>query len=270
MKHAITIIFIFFFVISCQTNEKPINATPIVDKEELIKNFKRIIHGSWVQTSYVADISKTKSPLKSYKNLLDSIVEMMIDTSDIRNELLFIGADNLHEACSFFLYFEQGLSATSFPIDSLKGNYSEIAYAITNFDTVLMINAYDKEKKIIHSAEYIKIPQSSVFASEYIVNKMLIAGTYTYINTADQPTTVIFTDDGHVTGFLGSTHYHVRTDFIDDFENNLDKMFISNIIDGDLIHRRREFAYKIEGDTLKLYNSSLGQLVELKYTLVKQ
>ena len=58
MKHAITIIFIFFFVISCQTNEKPINATPIVDKEELIKNFKRIIHGSWVQTSYVVPARK--------------------------------------------------------------------------------------------------------------------------------------------------------------------------------------------------------------------
>ena len=78
MKNVIPIFILVLFCVLCLSHrtDKIIRKD---DLDRLIGSFK-IINGDWAQSSYIEDLSKTKSPYKS-QGKLASVVELNIDTS---------------------------------------------------------------------------------------------------------------------------------------------------------------------------------------------
>ena len=86
----------------------------------------------------------------------------------------------------------------------------------------------------------------------------------------DHQFVVHFNNFGQALGFPGFSEYHINSDFAIKSENNLDIL----IFDINTNHQKT-FGYKINGDTVNLYNVSLSDeniklnFDELVYKLLK-
>jgi hypothetical protein len=172
-----------------------------------------------------------------------------------------IGAPGIHEGTSLWVYSSHSASKTSF-LGRFDGEdnarrFFEFAYETNPRDTFLVF-----EKK-----RYIRAPKNSVGALEYLVNKTLITGTYTLINS-NKSRLVKFDNNGTVNGLPRYLTYYVNTDFV--AGGNVDEICFN-------LHRKDQscFAYKIFADTLKIYEEietkETGlRIGEIKYTLVRK
>lgn len=274
------IIFSFVILTACNTNKSSDSNSNTLDNPTEIKtneiepNYKSILNGDWVETTYIADLTKTKSPYKS-QDALKSIVELNIDTSQTKGDSLEIGSPSIHEGMSFIVYFKPGIAANSFPTSLIdydnESNFYELGYLITSKDTTVLIYHYNRNEKLIGQTEFRRVPKNSEGALQYTVNKTLVAGKYQTIDTTGKSITVQLTNDGKVIGLSEFTKYYVLTDFVAGPLNNLDEICF------DIQTKNQKcYAYEFKGDTINLYETIENEdhvtltLGQLKYELVKQ
>jgi hypothetical protein len=274
------IIFSFVILIACNTNKSCDSNSNTLDyptenkTNETEQNYKSIINGDWVETTYIFDLTKTKSPYKS-QNALKSIVELNIDTSQIKGDSLEIGSPSIHEGMSFFVYFKPAITENSFPTSLIdydnESNFYELGYLISSKDTTVFIYHYNKNEKLIGQTEFKRVPKNSEGALQYSVNKTLVAGKYQTTDATGKSIIVQLTNDGKIIGLSDFTKYYVLTDFVAGPLNNLDEICF------DIQTKNQKcYAYEFKGDTINLYETIENEdhvtlkLGQLKYIFVKQ
>jgi hypothetical protein len=261
-------------LVACQTNSSATHGVAKIQSPDTTQTFKSVIDGDWYQASYIDSIQETKSPFRS-RNSLAEYVELDINASEATGDSLLIEAPSIHEGTNFIIYFKHGLTATSFPTNIIdeetKSNFFELSYNISTKETSLIILHYNKCNKLIGQKKYLRAPKNSKEVLQFMVNKTLFAGNYKAEDSSGKISVLKFTDDGIVTGLPGFKKYYVLTDFVAGPENNIDEVCFDI-----QTNNQQCFAYKIVGDTIKLYDviESVSQdtLVrgQLKYKLVRQ
>jgi hypothetical protein len=223
---------------------------------EQIQMIKPVIHGNWYQASYIESLKKTKSPYLSDKSLF-GIAELRIDTNEIiYDSVLTIGAIGTHEAYELVIHFKRGHSPNSFRtiVDfDIEANSYELAYEIKS-DTALFLMKFDENIKVIQSVKYLRVPNFSESALQYMVNQTLFTGTYNAISNSGDTLNLTFFNDGKLVGLPKYTSYYVVTDFVaDDYDNAQDWVCFDIQTENQIC-----YAFKILGDTTLLYDYILN------------
>jgi hypothetical protein len=274
MKQLIYLSSFLFLLAACMTNTA---ATHDAQKNSGIRTaqmFKSIINGVWYQASYIDSIQETKSPFRS-QNSLAEYVELSINTNEACGDSLEVGAPGIHEGTSFIIYLKPGLTSTSFPTnivdEEVASNFYELSYDISQNDTSILILHYNKEKKLIGQTKYLRAPNGTEGALQFMVNKTLFAGNYQAEDSSGNISILKFTNDGLVTGLPVFQKYYVLTDFVAGPENNVDEICFDI-----QTNQQQCYAFEIKGDTIKLYDVKESadqdtlQRGQLKYKLIKQ
>jgi hypothetical protein len=257
MKNILYVLLIISLLISCKSNTKQIpakdsttNAQSDNQVQALIKRFKPIIQGVWVEKEYIDKIIKTRSPLASEDKVGD-ITTMYINTDRINGDSLIVPTGDNHEGSQITVKFYPGKKPSSIRIS--EGG--ELGYTIEKGDTIMFYTRLDDQTKKIIKTEFIKSlnkqPDDDLgYGLNYAINKGLIAGNYILTDTLNSNVKVTFTNDGKVYGFLNHSKYEINIDLNTDPMDNLDE------INFDISSKRpASFSYKINGDTLNLYNT---------------
>ncbi len=249
IKTFILILICLIFFSACDTREASETDSNNLSKRQV---FSSIFEGCWCESDYILDLQKTKSPYDS-QNKLAEIVELDIDTMDMKGDSLEILAPSIHEGGSFIVYLKSGLTTSSFPTNIVdyneKKNFYELGYTIISKDTNLVIYHYNQNKKLIDQTNFLKVPRNTEGAVQYMVNKTLIAGTYKNMDTSNQIKEMYFSRNGIVKGLTGYATYYVSTDFSRPF-NNLNQIGFARESENPLW-----LVFSINGDTLNLYES---------------
>jgi len=237
----------------------------------LKKQFLPIIKGNWIPTDYIAELKRTRSPYKAYENLL-GIASLVIDDNAAAADSLVAHVNfNNHEDGTLPIYFKPGKASNTLTtgykyFDDPSHTY-ELGYTPIATDTLLVINHYDKNGKLISFKNFSRIgattkPQNTGWGIEHVVNKTLIAGSY-IIEGTKPAVNVTFTVDGKVKGFDGLESYVVGTDFASNDPDELppaDYIYFKN----GSISESTSYTFKITGNTLLLSGNNEH------YLLVKQ
>jgi len=97
MKYSFVPVLLIAALIACKSKTKPVAkdsvVTPAVvdpkaaaeETKGLLKELKPVLHGVWVQSSFINTILKTKSPFAA-QNITARITTLVIDTNQIRND----------------------------------------------------------------------------------------------------------------------------------------------------------------------------------------
>ena len=105
----------------------------------------------------------------------------------------------------------------------------------------------------------------------YYINKILVAGNYSLIDSVGTAFKVNLSQDGKVSGFFNFKSYIINIDLNSDVNDNLDEISFET-----LSNANTNFSFKINKDTLELYDmyenvdSTKLVLGKLKYTLIRQ
>lgn len=234
-----------------------------------------VLHGMWVRTDYIQDLTRTQSPLHS-ANFLQGIDAMYIDTSKISGDSLEINASyNNHEGIPFHILFREGREPHSLPIDLSSLGDEVVTYEIVVPATPggqLTMVTYDYQNHPKQRIAYTRIgdlPVSDNFysAASQAAQQLLTEGTYRLL---PQGTFVRMSADGSISGLADYDGYNVSTDFVIPVANDLDNItfFRGQQRDTSLI-------FSVTGDTLFLYETGLSDnevnLIQgpVKYTLVR-
>jgi hypothetical protein len=213
----------------------------------------------WVKSAYIDELNKTRSPYNSWPKL-NNVAAMEIEADSIKADSLVAGESlNNHEGTNFTVYFKRGHKKGSLNIGlkdyDVSTNFYELGYVITSVDTNLFLYHYNNKNQILDSTKYTRVLSALLnddmgSGIEYITNKTLITGKYTYVDSTGTISKVEFKNDGKVSGFLGFKSYYVNTDFMAGPQNNLD------VIDFDVnTDKQKEYGYKIDGDTIGLFTT---------------
>jgi hypothetical protein len=278
MKNILYVLLIINLLISCKSNTKQIpakdstiNTQSVNQAQALIKRFKPIIQGVWVEKDYIDKIIKTRSPLAS-EDKVGYITTMYINTDHINGDSLIVPTGDNHEGSQITIKFYPGKTPSSIRIS--EGG--ELGYTTEKGDTIMFYTRLDDQTKKIIKTEFIKVlnkqPDDDLgYGLNYAINKSLIAGNYILTDTLNSNVKVTFTNDGKVSGFLNHSKYKINIDLNTDPMDNLDE------INFDISSKRpASFSYKFNGDTLNLYdaypNADSTQLILGKriYKLIRQ
>ncbi|MBE9662532.1 hypothetical protein [Mucilaginibacter myungsuensis] len=234
----------------------------------LIEEYKPIVQGVWVKKQYLDSVIFTKAPASVPQNDNEVII-LYIDTKDIKGDSLtfYVGKAN-HAFVAAGLYFRPGKDPRRIKIAD-----SEVDYTINGKDTLLNIHFERGGKPQVIS--YIKVAQTREKQKigeglDYALNKELFAGKYE-LKDGSGVKEVEFTVDGKVTGLGKLKTYYVNNDFVIGGHN----------VDGltfDMADSTKTsgLAFKIKGDTLDLYNTSVDTvkqtttIADIKYHLVRK
>ncbi len=274
MKHIIFSIFTLLITASCQTKKVNKIKTIKVETKEIQPNIKSIINGDWYETSYIENLKRTKSPYKS-QNFLNSIVQLNIDSNNINNGILEIGAPSIHEGSMFVVDFKRELNSNRLQTNIVdyenESNYFELGYTLTKNDTTLIIYKFNENKKVIGQKKFKKVPKNSEGAFQFMVNKTLFQGNYKINDDSEKSLNVKFSHDGIVIGIPNVKKYYILTDFVAGPLNNLDEICFD--IDTD---KQKCYAYEIKGDTINLYETLENEdhvtleIGAMKYKMIKK
>jgi hypothetical protein len=257
---------------ACQNSRRDGPASDVtVEEATLKKQFLPVIKGNWIPTDYIAELKITRSPYKAYENL-QGISALVIDDSAVAGDSIVAHVNfNNHEDGTLPIYFKPGKGrnslATGYKYFVDPSHTYELGYTLTPADTLLVINHYDKEGKLISFKNFSRIgatttPQNTGWGIEHVVNKTLIAGSY-IIEGTKPAVKVTFTVDGKVTGFDGLESYIVGTDFASNDPDELppaDYIYFKN----GGISESTSYTFKVTGNTLLLSGNNEH------YLLVKQ
>jgi len=283
MRKIVFIIFAVFILISCSNNETTLeNDSSQMDNntsqmESLKQHFIPKIKGVWVLTDYINEIEKTKSPLKSrhklYENNFNTITTMVIDVAN-QSDSIEVGAGmNNHEGYDFVIYFQAGKDENRLKTNIIdydeESNFYEIGYEIKNNITYLFLYHYDKTNKLIGKTQFSKVVEETQdndlgFGLQYMVNKKLLSGNFTLIDSTDRKTKIKFNADGTLTGFLNFKTYYVLTDYLG----------AAVIPDIDMVNFRNKenwelYAFRVVKDTILLYSVIYDEEIEEAMTFDK-
>jgi len=287
MKHFLLPVLIIILFASCKSNTKKTTQdslkTPSVmgPSSKIMAEFKYIINGQWIKSDYIAEIVRSKSPLKAWPKAFD-ITEIFINVDSIRGDSLNISVNyTYHEGGSFILKFHKGQFPNSITVYQEGGNIDnkqfEIGFNISNRDTSLLLYTYGQNKKLIRTDKFSRLKANkettkngSTEASYYWINKLTIGGGYEMIDTSDIRSKVEFKNNGEVTGLEQFKTYSLAIDFTTP-PNDIDLIYF-----GLPNNNSKPFIYQFKKDTLCIYDTrydkdSVQLLIEkLKYKMVKQ
>lgn len=270
---------------SCQNNQKSVTKGTVakpsriaVQRASLIAEYKPILQGVWIKKDYIDKMALTRSPAAAAE-LQKGITSMYFDTSEIAKDSLLADAVwNNHEGDKVILNFKPGKYPHTLLLFEDRTHYvmSSLGYQIRGRDTMLI--KYHTENGQTTAINYFKVlnaqPHNQLDAGmKYIINKTLVAGNYILLGKKVKKTVISFTNTGQVTGFNDFHTYYIKNDVGGEFLNNLDEITFN---EASKKPKRKDFAYKIKGDTLTLYNSypndnfTESVIGELVYQLVRQ
>lgn len=280
MKHLTILILLLLILTSC-TNEKTHSVDNQANQIDSLKEkFVPILNGVWVLSTYIDEIEKTKSPLKSSEKLQD-IVTLIINAT-IKSDSIEVGASlNNHEGYSFTTYFISGKKPNRLKTNifdyGIQSGFYELGYEILNNQPHLYIYQYDMEGKSLQKKKFSKVLNSqdkndASWGLQYIVNEKLFSGNFLLLDSTNNGTMITLKSDGTITGDPNLKDYYVFTDFGGGPET---------ILDGIVFNRDEKnsswFAFKIENDTTFLYTTigdeeagEILQIDKIKYKLVRK
>ena len=291
MKRFIFILLAYLVLVGCSSQTtSTLDNHNISSSNSMKQNFTPIIQGVWVLTDYINEIETTKSPSKSRHKLfipnstyiLEEIVTMVIDVSNLSDSIEVGASINNHEEYFFMIYFQTGQNDTSLKTSisdyNDRSNFYELSYQTLNSENYLFLYCYDKTNKLIGTRQFSKIANEQkgddvAWGIQYIVNKKLFSGDFLLMDNENAQTQIKFNVDGSLEGFLEFDTYKIVTDFIGDV------IFIE--IDEILFLKERDdltsYAFQINKDAIFLYSVILHEetglpfeLDELKYKLVRE
>lgn len=271
MKQIVALILITIFFLGCSSNKTTNNDKN--QNDSLQQSFVPIINGVWVLKDYINDIEKTKSPLKS-ADKLQGIVTLIID-GETQKDSIEVGISwNNHEGNSFIAYFKLGNNKsslkTNIPDYENTTNYYELGYELEKNDTILNIYHYNKTNKLLDKKQFIKVAKKQTdndvgWGIQLIVNKKILNGDYSIIDSTNSVKIATFKNDGTIIGFNNFKNFYILTDYMGGPETNND---------GICFNSNKCFAFETKGDTIYLYNTKSvdenEKLDKLIYKLVKQ
>jgi hypothetical protein len=250
--------------------------------ENFAQEFKSIIQGVWVRRDYINDLENMRSPYKSKKNLR-GVASMTIQLSNQDRDSVHVGYGlNNHEGAEFTIYLKEGQKPKTLKTNltnyfTEKASFFDLGYRIKDSDTSLVLYSYDKKWKFLDSTSYIRVAKKATdetdmgWGIQYITNKKLITGTYTFNDSTGNSSKIKFDVNGRVIGFLSFQTYYMATDFEAGPENNLDQIYFDFET-----KKQKMFTYQLNADTLNIYstyeNADSTELIQgkLKYKLVRQ
>lgn len=278
MKNTLYVLLITGLFLSCKSNTKQEvkdstnTIKPGVDQtQDLIRKFKTIIQGVWVEKDYVDKVIKTKSPLAAEDEIGD-ITTMYINTDHIHGDSIIVAMGDNHEGSERILKFQPGKTSST-----IKFGSGELGYLIEKGDTILLVSWFNDQKKKNVITKYSKALNKQHDNNlgqglNYVINKGLIAGNYTLADSTGGIFQINFSDYGKVSGFSDFKSYEINIDLNEEPMDNLDEIIFFDMDN----KNNKSYSFKIEADTLNLYNTypnnDSTQLILGKrvYKLVKQ
>lgn len=209
-------------------------AAPSTQTQMLARQFGPFLRGTWVNTEYLAAVTKAKSPILA-ADKVGEVSEMDISLARQAGDSLEVTlALNNHEGGSLTVYFRPGLQATSLPTSypdyEVLSNFTEISYVLGPGDTMLVLTTYSKARTIVDRSSFRRVPGVRVGKLEGLntaVNRLLFAGRYTGLDSLGRPVQLQLTADGQLRGLPGVDTYYVSTDFGGGPGNNIDNLTLS-------------------------------------------
>lgn len=243
-----------------------------------------LLKGAWVQKSYLDAVQRTKSPQQAWSKLTE-VAEFHINPKDFARDSVAVGLSlGNHEGGQCALHFRPTRHAASLPLSfrdyQQPSNYYELDFGARQADSILTLNKYNRQHKLLTSVAYrrIRLPLDRAREEESLnegleqeVRRLLFVGQYHGQDSAGRALTARFLPNGTVIGLPGFQQYGVNTDFAAGPENNLD-MLIFNLYSP----QQRNFTFRFSHDTLRLYAVQPDaehidlRPAKLHYTLVRR
>jgi hypothetical protein len=265
MKYNLTFFLVISIFLSCSESEIS-NKKPSIPKDENKEKIASQLAGRWIYDGYLKEIEQTKRIFGiDSENYGYPFWGFDLTTENLLSDSAYIFQFSVHEGgggCSIFFNTEKK-SYESKGVE-MEGVETE-PFEINPIDTNLLVFKFLKSGK---KRAYRKVTD---FDNE--LRKILFEGKY--INLKDN-SNVAFFKDGKVTGIEGRHYFEVFYDFT--FEN-MDVMAIQK---DEKLSSRQSYYFKINKDTIKIYNIIGGNieddddnndeqtLGELWLTLLKQ
>jgi hypothetical protein len=273
LKNFIYAIACIFLVVSCKSKADKAHTDQVksVDNQTqlLINNLKPIIQGVWVKRDYIEKVIKTQSPIQANDKVI-GITTMHFNSAPIDGDSLIarVSYDN-HQAGDVILKFEAGKNRSAMPFGE-----NELGYSTQNGDTTLILYQYYNKQWVL--TPYVKALKQSAGNDlqegiNYLINKGLIAGTYSFTDSLGKIKDVTFNADGTVAGLLNFKRYFVENSFESKKMNNLDQITFNMFTS-----EEKPYTFKIDNNTLNLYeikanaDSTLLVRGKLKYQLLRK
>lgn len=292
MKRILLLLLPLTALLSCHSDHKKANTDTIkkpnaatnqvLSKETLalIDEFKPIISGIWVRTDYITDLKKTLSPYKS-SDKFGSVSGISIEPFNKRSDSTNIGYSLAnHEGNSCALYFKRGSKPNSLKTGyndySGNGSQYELGYSIIKKDTSLILYSLDDKNKVIDKTFYKKVADKdngesdAAWGINFYTKKLLVAGTYNFIDSLGKHGFCKFTAEGKLYGFGDFENYDIGTDFSVGPGNKEDQIFF-NIN----TPKQKTYSFQIKADTLNIFeidniDTEDEKVGKLKYKLVRE
>jgi hypothetical protein len=269
----LTFLLLIAILYSCTNNDIKPSGPERNLADSLKQSFLPIIKGTWVESTYLEDIEKTKSPVKSAGKV--SIITVSVPEKATGDSIeMMVG--NTHEGWSYILHLAKGRTpntfATSLP-DSNEPQGTDIGYEITGQDTSLLMYRYEANK-LSNKIRFIRVDNEAVkdnwyYGLPYAVNQRLFTGNYTFTDSTGQAIRVRFNSNGTVKGLPDSKNYYISTDL-----EGIEKEDIVSFDNGTKV--RRDYAFEIKDNRISLYDViRKGEEVpaersDLRYQLIRE
>nr|WP_294792607.1 hypothetical protein [uncultured Mucilaginibacter sp.] len=278
MKCLFYMLLLAIVVSSCKSKteqeETDTTSTVTVDGAEtqkLIAEFKPIIQGVWVKKSYIDKVIKMRSPLNAFDEVEGANI-MVINADSIKADSLTIGVGwNNHEGSDIVLHFKPGKRA-----NTIKWGTDELGYEIKHGDTILVLYRFSEEKNTTQKSKFIKAAnvqpgKDLSYGMDYLINKGIIAGKYSWVKDDNKSQEVVFSTEGKISGLGNFKTFYILNDLNMEPLNNLDEIIF------DIYNTNQtSYTFKFDADTLGLYetkpnaDSTLLLVDKLKYKLVRK
>ena len=189
----------------------------------LAQQISPIISGYWVSADYLREVARTRSPATSFDRTPPGPSSLAISPFTSQKDSVKIGASyGLHEGGSLILLLrptaQTGTLQIKAPYSNTDDADDEITYQTTATDTTLFfITRNRKTHQIVSKVGYRRTGMPGKDANleagvERGLNKVLITGRYSGVDSLSQPVYAQFFTGGVVKG-LPFHKYSIQTDF---------------------------------------------------------
>ncbi len=256
-------LFIVCGLIACKEEKKE---KVVVELPKVIPTVTPIeLHGTWIKEAYVEDLSKTKSPNKSFIALHD-IALFSFDTAHLKGDILRGGISwNGHEGGECTATFKSGKTPRSILI-SIEGDTVKTPRELVLENNELLLMSYPSNGSAI-AEKYIRASEKNTNIDSslgYAARRVLFAGKWLWKDMKkDTIYKVEMSEEGTVKGSPNFVKYDVMTDFAAE-PLPYDQVFFFEA----KAKRPRILQFKSVGDTLKLTERIKKKEVPV-YQLVK-
>jgi hypothetical protein len=246
MKYNFVVLIVISLLCACSQSEKKDNQA-IVLKDEIKEKIAQQLVGRWIFDDYLQQIEKTKK-IFGYTNYGTQFYSYNLgfdlNLENLLSDSAYIFQFNIHEGgggCPIFFNKDKKVfESKEYEIDDLKKE----PFEINQIDSNLLVFKFLKSGK--------KMAYRKVSDFDIELRRILFEGKYKNLKDNSD---VAFFKDGKVTGIEGRHYFEVFYDFT--FEN-MDVMAIQKDIE---LSSRQSYHFKINSDTLKIYNI-IGSKIE--------